>query len=50
MIAAAATTHFALQKLFTVRKVKHLRTEHGLIFFKQIVNDNNLIKITSSIL
>ena len=42
MIGGVATTHFVMQKLFTVQKEKHLHTEQGLIFLKQIVNYNKL--------
>ena len=30
MIGGVATTHFVMQKTFTVQKKKHLLTEHGL--------------------
>ena len=46
MIGGVAATRFAMQKLFTVQKEKHLHTEHGLdVFFKQTVNHDNLFAL-----
>ena len=42
VIGGVATTHFVMQKLFTVLKEKHLPTEHGLDVLQQIVNYNSL--------
>ena len=33
MIGGVATTHFVMQKLFTVQKEKHLHTKLGLDVF-----------------
>ena len=44
-IGDVATTHFVMQKLFTVQKEKHLHTELGLDVFQQMVNHNNPIAL-----